>query len=117
MMEGRFDEGIDQMLRTRELDPLSPSVLQALGWCYYQARRFDEAVATFRNMLEAVPDFPYGLVTYSWLLRHTGDMDRAVKTAEKALQLSGGSQFYLSVMGSTYAAAGQQKEARAVWIN
>ncbi|HEX7330054.1 MAG TPA: protein kinase [Pyrinomonadaceae bacterium] len=113
-MEGRFDEGIDQILRTRELDPLSPSVLQALGWCYYHARRFDESITTFQNMLEAVPDFPYGLITYSWALRHTGEMDRAVKAAEKALQLSGASQFYLSVMGSTYAAAGQQKEARTV---
>ncbi len=113
-MEGRFDEGIEQMLRTRELDPLSPSVLQALGWCYYHARRFDESITTFQNMLEAVPDFPYGLITYSWALRHTGEMDSAVKAAEKALELSGGSQFYLAVMGGTYAAAGQQKEARAV---
>jgi TolB-like protein/Tfp pilus assembly protein PilF/tRNA A-37 threonylcarbamoyl transferase component Bud32 len=114
MMEARFDESLDQMLRTRELDPLSPSVLQALGWCYYHSRRFDEAIATFQNMLESVPDFPYGLVTYSWVLRHTGDMERAVQTAEKALELSGGSQFYLSVVGSTYAAAGKVQEARTV---
>ena len=80
-MEGRFEEGIEQMLRTRELDPLSPAVLQALGWCYYQSRRFDEAVATFRAMLDASPDFPYGLITYSWILRHVGMMDEAVKVA------------------------------------
>jgi TolB-like protein/Flp pilus assembly protein TadD/tRNA A-37 threonylcarbamoyl transferase component Bud32 len=114
IMEGRFDEGIEQMLRTRELDPISPSVLQALGWCYYHARRFDEAITTFQNMLEAVPDFPYGLITYAWVLRHTGEADEAVKVAEKALELSGGSQFYLSVLGSTYAAAGKQKEAHAI---
>jgi len=113
VMEGRFDEGIEQMLRTRELDPISPSVLQALGWCYYHARRFNESISTFQNMLEAVPDFPYGLVTYAWVLRHTGETDEAVKVAEKALELSGGSQFYLSVLGSTYAAAGKQKEAHA----
>ena len=39
--------------------------------------------------------------------RHTGEIDRAVKVAEKALELSGGSQFYLSVLGAAYAAAGQ----------
>jgi len=114
VMEGRFEEGIEQMLRARELDPVSPSVLQALGWCYYHARRFDESLTTFQNMLEAVPDFPYGLITYSWALRHAGEADRAVKVAEKALDLAGGSQFYLSVLGGTYAAAGKQKEARAV---
>ncbi len=114
IMEGRFEEGIEQMLRTRELDPVSPSVLQALGWCYYHARRFEESTTTFQNMLDAVPEFPYGLVTYSWTLRHTGEMEKAVKAAEKALDLSGGSQFYLAVLGSTYAAAGKHQEARAV---
>ena len=114
LMEGRFDEGIERILRTRELDPISPSVLQAVGWCYYQARRFNESISTFESMLEAVPDFPYGLVTYSWVLRHAGEADEAVKAAEKALDLSSGSQFYLAVLGSTYAAAGRQKEARTI---
>jgi TolB-like protein/Tfp pilus assembly protein PilF/tRNA A-37 threonylcarbamoyl transferase component Bud32 len=114
VMEGRFDEGIEQMSRTRELDPISPSVLQAVGWCYYHARRFNEAIATFQSMLEAVPDFPYGLITYAWVLRHAGEADEAVKAAEKALDLSGGSQFYLAVLGSTYAAAGRQQEARTI---
>ena len=113
-MEGRFEEGIEQMLRTRELDPLSPAVLQALGWCYYQSRRFDEAVATFRAMLDAMPDFPYGLITYSWILRHIGNMDEAVKVGEKALNLSGGGQLYIAALGASYAAAGKQQEARAV---
>lgn len=113
-MEGRSDEAVAQMMRTRELDPLSPAVLQALGWCYYQGRRFDESLATFRAMLEAIPDFAYGLVTLSWALRHTGAVDEAVRTSEKALQLSSGSQLYVSAVGAAYAAAGQQTEARAV---
>ncbi|HEX6718555.1 MAG TPA: protein kinase [Pyrinomonadaceae bacterium] len=114
MMEGRFDEGVEQMLRTRELDPISPSVLQALGWCYYQARRFDESIATYRGMLESVPEFPYGLVTLSWSLRHTGEVDEAVKAAEKALDLSGGGTFYIAALGAAYAAAGRQQDARGV---
>ena len=113
-MEGRFEEGLEQMLRTRELDPLSSGVLQALGWCYYHSRRFDEAISTFRSMLEAVPDFPYGLITYAWILRQTGSADEAVKVAERALDLSGGGQLYVAALGATYAAAGQPQQARAV---
>jgi TolB-like protein/Tfp pilus assembly protein PilF/tRNA A-37 threonylcarbamoyl transferase component Bud32 len=113
-MEGRFDESIQQMLRTRELDPLSPAVIQALGWCYYQARRFDESVATFSGLLDATPDFPYGLITYSWILREAGSLDEAVKVAEKALDLSGGGQLYFTALGATYAAAGKPEQARAV---
>lgn len=114
LMEGRFDEAIDRILRTRELDPVSPSVLQALGWCYYQARRYDESIATYKSMLDAVQEFPYGLITQSWTLRHTGHMDEAVQAAERALELSGGSAFYIAALGSAYAKAGREKEARAV---
>ncbi|MEN3328298.1 MAG: eukaryotic-like serine/threonine-protein kinase [Acidobacteriota bacterium] len=113
LMEGRFEEAIERILRTRELDPISPSVLQAVAWCYYQSRRFDESIATYKSMLEAVPEFPYGLVTQSWTLRHTGDVNDAVKAAEKALDLSGGGTFYVAALGAAYAAAGREKDARA----
>jgi tetratricopeptide (TPR) repeat protein len=112
-MIGRFDEAIKEMLRARELDPLSPSIMQSLGWAYYQARRFDQSIATFENMLDAMPDLAYGLATYSWTLRHVGKTDQAVQAAEKALGLSSGGQFYVAVLGAAYAAAGRTKDARA----
>jgi TolB-like protein/Flp pilus assembly protein TadD/tRNA A-37 threonylcarbamoyl transferase component Bud32 len=112
-MEGRFDEGIKEMLRARELDPLTPNILQGLGWCYYQARRFEESITSYQNMLEAVPDSAYGLATYSWALRHAGSVEEAVKVAEKALDLSSGGQLYLATLGAAYAAAGRHSDARA----
>src|SRR5215470_10646188 len=45
-MSGRFNDALEQMLRARELDPLSPSIMQALGWCYYHMRRYDDAIRT-----------------------------------------------------------------------
>src|SRR6185436_13987423 len=110
---GRFDEAIKEMLRARELDPLSPSIVQGLGWSYYQSRRFQESITTYQNMLDAVPDFAYGLVTYSWTLRHAGLAEEAVKMAEKALDLSSGGQFFLAALGAAYAAAGRHSDARA----
>jgi eukaryotic-like serine/threonine-protein kinase len=112
-MTGRFDEGIREMLRARELDPLSPSIMQGLAWAYYQARRFDESITTYQNMLEGAPDFSYGLAAFSWTLRHAGNTEEAVSVAEKALDLSSGGQFYLSVLGAAYASAGRHAEARA----
>src|SRR5687767_12688059 len=112
-MAGRFDEGLQEMLRARELDPLSPSIIQALGWCYYHARRFDEAIAVHQSMLEAAPDFAYGLATHSWVLRHAGRPEEAVKMAEKALGLSSGGQFFVAALGGAYAAAGRSLDARA----
>src|SRR6185295_13861464 len=112
-MEGRFEEALYQILQARQLDPLSPSIMQALGWCYYHMRRFDESVATYKSMLEAVPEFSYGLVTYSWTLRHTGGADEAVRTAEKALEFSSGGQLFVAGLGAAYAAAGRVKDAQA----
>ena len=114
LMEGRFDEALQQMLQARRLDPLSPSIIQALGWCYYQMRRFDESIATYRSMLEAMPEFSYGLITFSWTLRHTGGVDEAVQNAEKALRFSSGGQMFEAALGAAYAAAGRQKDAQAV---
>jgi tetratricopeptide (TPR) repeat protein len=111
LMDGRFDEALTEMLRARELDPMSPSIIQALGWCYYQMRRFDDSVRTYRSMVDATPEFAYGLATYSWTLRHAGDPDEAITMAEKGLELSSGGQFYVNCLGAAYAAAGRQKEA------
>ena len=112
-MTGRFDEALREILRARELDPLSPSVVQALGWCYYQARKFNESVVTYEAMLEAVPEFSYGLATFAWTLRAFGRTDEAVVISEKALQLSGGGQFFVSGLGASYAVAGRIDNARA----
>jgi tetratricopeptide (TPR) repeat protein len=113
LMTGRFDDALREILRARELDPASPSVVQALGWCYYQSRRYEEAIATHQNLLEVAPDFTVGLVTYAWTLRAAGRFEEAVAASEKALQLSGGGQFFVSGLGASYAAAGRAEDARA----
>jgi TolB-like protein/Tfp pilus assembly protein PilF len=112
-MTGRAEESISEMVRALELDPMSPSIMQSLGWAYYQARRFDDALSTFERMLQAAPEMAYGLATYSWTLRHIGQTDRAVEMAEKALRLSSGGQFYVGVLGGAYAAAGRKPDAQA----
>ena len=113
VMSGRFDEAIREMLRARELDPLSPSIMQGLSWAYYQARRFEESITTYRNMLEAVPDFSYGLATFAWTLRHAGNPEEAVQVAERALDVSSGGQIFVAGLGAAYAAAGRYDDARA----
>ena len=114
MMVGRFDEALREMLRARELDPLSPSIMQGLAWCYYQSQNYGDSIATSQSMLEAVPDFAYGLLTYGWALRQAGQTEEAVRVSEKALELSNGGQFFLAGLGASYAAAGRNYDARAV---
>lgn len=114
MMVGRFDEALREMLRARELDPLSPSIMQGLAWCHYQRRNFDDSITTSQKMLEAVPDFAYGLSSYAWALRQAGNTQEAVRVSEKAFELSGAGQFFLAGLGASYAADGRNYDARAV---
>jgi eukaryotic-like serine/threonine-protein kinase len=113
LMVGRFDDALREMLRARELDPVSPSIIQSLGWAYYQSRRFDDAVTTFQKLYETAPGFAFGTITYSWLLRHIGRAKEAVAMAEKALDASSGGQMFIAALGANYAAAGRVDDARA----
>jgi TolB-like protein len=101
MMEGRFDEAIEQMLRTRELDPLSPSVLQALGWCYYQARRFDESIATFQKHARSSARVSLWIRDSVVDTRHTGDTEEAVQGRRESTGTFGRRPFYLSRVGAS----------------
>lgn len=47
VQEGRFPEGINEMKRARELDPLSPNTQHSLGAAYYFAGQLDEALEEF----------------------------------------------------------------------
>ncbi len=113
LMQGRFEEGLREILRARELDPLSPSITQSLGWAYYQSRRFDDSIVTLEKLVDAAPGFALGPWTYAWVLRNLGRVDEAVKAAEQALGTSSGGQMFIANLGACYAAAGRTEDARA----
>ena len=49
---GRTEQGLKEMHRARELDPLSLAVANNAGWRLLSSRHYDEAVAQFRSVLE-----------------------------------------------------------------
>jgi serine/threonine protein kinase/tetratricopeptide (TPR) repeat protein len=54
---GRLDEAIAESRRAREGNPLSVSLISALGWTYYYAHRWDDAIAQFQQALERDSQF------------------------------------------------------------
>ena len=61
---GRHAEALARMKKSLELDPLSLIINDAIGWAYYHARRYDDAVAQLLRTVELDPNYP---MTY-WLL-------------------------------------------------
>jgi TolB-like protein len=54
---GRFDAGLAATRRAVVLDPLSRATHTALGRALYAARRYEEAIAAFAEVISLEPDF------------------------------------------------------------
>ena len=54
---GRFQEAIEESKKAREESPLSVSLISALGWTYFYAHRWDDAITEFRQALERDSQF------------------------------------------------------------
>ena len=80
-------------------------------WCYYQARRFNESITTYRNMLEAAPDFSLGWQPWLGLSETRRPSGGGGPVAEKAVALSNG-PILLATLGAAYAAAGKVEQAQ-----
>ena len=112
MTMGHPIEAIAKMKNSQELDPLSLIINVAIGWAFYMARRYDEAI---EQLLRAAELDPYYPVTY-WILellyRITGRHDLAVSAGEKAVRLSGGSPLMRAALAQTYGMSGETNQAR-----
>ena len=56
---GRFDEGLLEYNRARELEPLSLIINTQLGFHYYLARQYEQAAKQLTATLEMNPNFAY----------------------------------------------------------
>lgn len=87
--QGRFDEGIAEILRAEELDPVSPRAILMTAWTLYQARRFDESVAKARKAIEMQENFPQGLLHLGNSLTQAGKPSEAVAVLRESAELWG----------------------------
>ena len=58
---GAFDEGIAEMRRAQELDPVSPRANMHVAWAYIYTRRYDDAVRESRRALALSPTYEEAL--------------------------------------------------------
>jgi adenylate cyclase len=111
---GRFDDSIDHARRAVEIDPLSVYESVALGWQLIGARRYAEARERLRRAIELVPDFPIA----HWLLGEANAHDSRVVESlihfERAVELSGGTGWFLASLGWAYALNGDETKAQEI---
>lgn len=115
-MSGRFDEGLAQVRRALELDPLTPIIHHTLNWTYYYARRYEECIASTRKLVANEPQYGLGYIFLSLALSQTGAHVEAIAVAQKAVDLLGRSPYTLSWLASAFATAGQDGQAHSILV-
>ena len=114
MTMGRPLDAIAEMKKSQTLDPLSLIINVAIGWAYYNARRYEEALEQLLQTVELDPNYP---VTY-WILcvlyGKTGRYGSAITEGEKAVRLSGGSPLMRAALARAYGKAGRTQEAEKI---
>jgi TolB-like protein/DNA-binding winged helix-turn-helix (wHTH) protein/Flp pilus assembly protein TadD len=111
---GRTEESIKALRRAKELDPLSPIINTQVGYPYYCARQYDEAIVEFKNALELEPNFAPALNYLARCYQAKGMDDEAMVTFHKAVEHSGGSPVMKARLGWAYSKIGKTAEARRI---
>jgi serine/threonine protein kinase/Tfp pilus assembly protein PilF len=111
MTMGRHVEAIAGMKNSQELDPLSLIISVAIGWAFYMARRYDDAIEQLRRTVELDPNYPVTHWILGLLLRKMGHYELAIAEGEKGVKLSGGSSLMSAALAQTFATAGRRKKA------
>lgn len=108
---GRYDEGLSMMKRAQQLDPLSLVINTDVGYAYYIARRYDEAILAYRKALTMDARFSLAHLLLGLALSQQGHHQEAIAEIQQAQDR--GSE-YLAALGYVYARAGQEPEAHAI---
>jgi tetratricopeptide (TPR) repeat protein len=111
---GRADEAVAADKEARELDPRSVEGATSLGWTFYYAHRYPEAIGEFQTSLAMNPNLPGPQqgIAFSYLQR--GMEKETIEAFQKFITTSGNAEL-ASEMGQAYARSGFRMAMRKFW--
>lgn len=112
--QGRFDEGVAEILKAEELDPISPRAILMSAWTLYQPRRYDEALKKARKAFAMQENLPQGMLHLGNILTATGDLDEAVSLLRRSAEGWGKSGLPRYMLAHARAAQGDQEAVRKI---
>lgn len=113
MALARSDRSIAEGKRSVELDPLSLINNADLGWDYFNARRYDEAIVQLRKTIEIDSHFYLAHYYLGEALQLEGKLTEAIAEYRKAVELND-DPLALGLLGQAYARAGQRDQAQKI---
>ena len=116
MASGRHAEAQVEILRAKELDPLSLIINSVVGWIYYEGRRYDRAVQQCQRTAQMDPNYAPALLDLGTVYLKTGDYTQALVQFERARSIAGDTAVVLGYIAQAQALAGEKKQAREILL-
>src|SRR5438552_7189640 len=110
MIAGDFDTAVAELKRAVELDPLSLIINSDLGVVFFNARRYDEAIAQYRKVIAMDSHFYYAPWNLGEALELKGDLKEAFAEYKKAAELND-DPFVVALLARAQAKLGQRDQA------
>jgi TolB-like protein/Flp pilus assembly protein TadD len=109
LRQSRFDEGLEETIKARELDPLSSISVRLVALSWYLKRDYGRAIELLRQANELGPPFttPFEIGIYI----QNGLFDEALADLEKAKQKRRDDPILIYCTGLVYAAQGKRADA------
>ncbi len=109
---GRFDEARDSLERAHELDPLSQIILEGFGFLLTLERRYEDALAAFRNLRELDGSFHKAFTSMGRTFIQMGRYHDGIEMLKKGRVMVGEVPNILGALGQAYGLAGEPEQAR-----
>ncbi|MEQ1606510.1 MAG: tetratricopeptide repeat protein [Pyrinomonadaceae bacterium] len=109
---GRFDEGIEQMLLSEQLDPMSLRTKILVIWYYYQTRQYEKAIAKANEVLAIDPNYPQGYLQRGNVLSFMGRHDDALDDLARATEMMPSAALVEYHLCFAYQRAGRLEDTR-----
>ncbi len=107
---GRSSEGLLELKRAQQLDPLSLEISFAVGMGLYFTRQYDQAIEQNRKLVDMDPTYWVAHYSLGWAYLQEGQSREAIAEFHKARQFSE-IGMALVALGHAYAVSGNRSEA------
>jgi tetratricopeptide (TPR) repeat protein len=113
---GEWELAEADFLRSLELDPEQPSVLNYLGYSWIDRdMHLDRALGMIEEAVAARPDDAYIIDSLGWAFYKLGRLEEAVATLEQAVSILPNDPEINDHLGDAYWQVGRKREARFQW--
>jgi eukaryotic-like serine/threonine-protein kinase len=111
---GRFEEGLAEIKRAEELDPLSLREMTLTAWSYYQVRQYQESTAKARQIIDLDRNNFQGYLQLGNALLEMGEADKGLAAIRESVRLMPGAALPTCMLCFALVAAGRLDDAEQV---